>query len=309
MTIKTSGALSISDIKAEFGGDATPSLSEYYSGGGRVPAGTVGYPGGVATTIPTSGQISISNFYGADNNPYEIAVVGKQSLTYIDQTTTVIGANTYYIYHYTFPVPNFTGRAGRRVHVSCQHFASNEWQTTYYAPWVRLGSATNNASTLFDLGVEHWGEGYRQSFLMDTLTDSQTVCHMYVAVIGEDWGITMPALSTTQVADVFAPVVIQTVGTTSFSTQVSTAGYGTYLNINVTAPAGKAANSFVMVNAINNFDDGTGSYLLSSNNLDYRIGRASAYGYDLQMSADSLTYSTLSGKQSYLAGVRFTWSK
>jgi hypothetical protein len=65
MTIKTSGALSISDIKAEFGGDATPSLSEYYSGGSYVLPGTLGYPGGVATTIPSSGQISMRNFYGA----------------------------------------------------------------------------------------------------------------------------------------------------------------------------------------------------------------------------------------------------
>lgn len=66
MTIKTSGDLSISDIVAEFGGSSPHSLSEYYAGGSIVHTGAVGYPGGVKTNIPSSGQISLSNFYGAD---------------------------------------------------------------------------------------------------------------------------------------------------------------------------------------------------------------------------------------------------
>ena len=52
MTLPSSGPLSLSQIQAEFGGSNPISLSEYY---------------GVAAGVPTSGTISISNFYGASN--------------------------------------------------------------------------------------------------------------------------------------------------------------------------------------------------------------------------------------------------
>ena len=40
-------------------------LSHYYAGVGPVPPGTVGYPYGVYTPVPTSGRIAFSNFHGA----------------------------------------------------------------------------------------------------------------------------------------------------------------------------------------------------------------------------------------------------
>lgn len=52
MTLPVSGPLSLSDIAAEFGGAAPHSLSEYY---------------GADTGIPSSGAISISDFYGKSN--------------------------------------------------------------------------------------------------------------------------------------------------------------------------------------------------------------------------------------------------
>lgn len=61
MAIKTSGPLSINDIVAEFGGDPSHSLNEYYRGGGLVPESPVN------SSIPTSGEISIEDFYGATN--------------------------------------------------------------------------------------------------------------------------------------------------------------------------------------------------------------------------------------------------
>lgn len=74
MTIKTSGALSISDIVAEFGGSAPHSLSEYYAGGSYVYSGAVGTNG----AIPSSGAISLYNFYGA---------VKRQTLTITSNQT------------------------------------------------------------------------------------------------------------------------------------------------------------------------------------------------------------------------------
>ncbi len=60
MTLPTSGALSLNDIKGEFGGPSSPSLGDYYAGGTYVPAGTSGTNG----AVPSSGAISIGSFYG-----------------------------------------------------------------------------------------------------------------------------------------------------------------------------------------------------------------------------------------------------
>jgi hypothetical protein len=63
MAIPSSGPLSLNDIKGEFGGPASPSLGDYYAGGSYVPAGTTGTYG----AVPSSGTISIRNFYGTSN--------------------------------------------------------------------------------------------------------------------------------------------------------------------------------------------------------------------------------------------------
>lgn len=60
MTLPASGPLSLADIQGEFGGANPISLSEYYAGGAYVPSGTTGTYG----AVPTSGAISIRNFYG-----------------------------------------------------------------------------------------------------------------------------------------------------------------------------------------------------------------------------------------------------
>lgn len=59
MACPSSGQIKIQDIVDEFGGSAPHSLSEYYRDGGEVP--------GNNTNVPTSGAISLSNFYDAVN--------------------------------------------------------------------------------------------------------------------------------------------------------------------------------------------------------------------------------------------------
>ena len=51
MTIVSSGQISIQSIVNEFGGSAPHALSEYYGSGGA----------------PSSGEISIADFYGRSN--------------------------------------------------------------------------------------------------------------------------------------------------------------------------------------------------------------------------------------------------
>ena len=61
MALPGSGQLSINDIVGEFGGSAPHSLSEYYRGGSLVPDSAAN------SSVPTSGQIKITDFYGAAN--------------------------------------------------------------------------------------------------------------------------------------------------------------------------------------------------------------------------------------------------
>jgi len=63
MTLPNSGAISINSLVGEYGGSAPHSMSEYYKGGGLV-ANHSNNP-----NVPTSGAISLSNFYGASNTP------------------------------------------------------------------------------------------------------------------------------------------------------------------------------------------------------------------------------------------------
>ena len=57
MALQSSGAISLSDIQTEFGGSNPISLSEYYRGGAYVTSNN--------GNVPTSGVITLSNFYGA----------------------------------------------------------------------------------------------------------------------------------------------------------------------------------------------------------------------------------------------------
>ena len=52
MTLQSSGAISLLNIATEFGGSAPHSISEYY---------------GVASGVPSSGQISFDDFYGTSD--------------------------------------------------------------------------------------------------------------------------------------------------------------------------------------------------------------------------------------------------
>ena len=64
MAIPSAGsALSLSAIQTEFGGSNPIALSEYYAGGDNVPSGTSGDAG----SIPSSGAIAVSQFYGSTN--------------------------------------------------------------------------------------------------------------------------------------------------------------------------------------------------------------------------------------------------
>lgn len=81
MAVKASGTLSFdTDIVGEFKGSRPHSLSEYYAGGTLVNAGTKNAAG---NTIPSSGSIKFSDFYGASSSitvyAYGIGAGGRNS--------------------------------------------------------------------------------------------------------------------------------------------------------------------------------------------------------------------------------------
>ncbi|MDG1858428.1 MAG: hypothetical protein P8I94_04960 [Emcibacteraceae bacterium] len=76
MALPVSGTLSLLDIQNEFGGSNPINLSEYYRGGANVPNVAVNY------SIPLSGTISISDFYGAANETFNSFTVDYSGSEY-----------------------------------------------------------------------------------------------------------------------------------------------------------------------------------------------------------------------------------
>lgn len=98
MALPASGPLSLTDIQTEFGGSNPVGINEYYAGGGLVPAGTSGTYG----AVPSSGQISIQNFYGTASvvYPYVENVFASYSYLGTGATQTITNGidvlNSYY---------------------------------------------------------------------------------------------------------------------------------------------------------------------------------------------------------------------
>lgn len=81
MAIPASGQISLTTIQTEYGGSNPISLSEYYRGGTYVPNSTT------TATIPTSGAISVSNFYSTSNTQEFTISTNQTNLdlrTYVD---------------------------------------------------------------------------------------------------------------------------------------------------------------------------------------------------------------------------------
>jgi hypothetical protein len=98
MALQTSGSISLDDIQAEFGGSNPISLSEYYRGGAYVPD-TAANSG-----IPTSGTISLDDFYGGDATPP--APTGTFSAANFTSQTNRLRSTYYYSNNLTLSVTN-----------------------------------------------------------------------------------------------------------------------------------------------------------------------------------------------------------
>lgn len=119
MTLQTSGAITLAQIQTEFGGADPISMSEYYAGGAYVPSGTSGTNG----AVPTSGQISFSQFYGTS----DVVFTGISDATYEDYA---VGTGTQV---------NFQIASTGSVNVAGLNLGTLATYT-----WVSPGSASSN---------------------------------------------------------------------------------------------------------------------------------------------------------------------
>jgi len=85
-------AIALTAIQTEFGGSNPISISEYYSGGARVPGGTAN---ATSVVIPTTGTIRFSNFSGAPNVTVALPTSGWSQL--YSGETYAIGSTASYI--------------------------------------------------------------------------------------------------------------------------------------------------------------------------------------------------------------------
>jgi hypothetical protein len=89
MAVKSSGSLSITtDIVGEFGGQAPHSLSEYYRNGANVP------DAGANSAVPTSGEISFADFYGAVSELGVTITSTQDSLNLLSAIEAVYGTQS-----------------------------------------------------------------------------------------------------------------------------------------------------------------------------------------------------------------------
>lgn len=83
MAIQSSGSITLQDIEDEFGGSSPASLSEYYRGGAYTTDNNSG--------VPTSGAISLNDFYGASSRVTSLSIVNHQETsgdhTYVTMPT------------------------------------------------------------------------------------------------------------------------------------------------------------------------------------------------------------------------------
>lgn len=98
MALQTSGSISLNDIQTEFGGSNPININEYYRGGAYVPD-TAANSG-----IPTSGTISLNDFYGGDATPP--APTGTFSAANFTSQTNRLRSTYYYSNNLTLSVTN-----------------------------------------------------------------------------------------------------------------------------------------------------------------------------------------------------------
>ena len=171
--LQTSGTISLDDIRNQFGADGSPDMAEYYRGG--VNATRVhSYGEGHNTNIPTSGTISMNQFYGAHrgwhltcgasagsgfeyrgySNCNNIGAIGSINPTNY-RAATIRGMYITY--------SNFKGNTNRSMIIILSGYRARNWFNRYVEPGIGTyytSSATwspTSAYTIWNWSVPNFG--------------------------------------------------------------------------------------------------------------------------------------------------------
>ncbi len=106
MPLQSSGSISLSQIASEFGDSQPHSLSEFYAGG------SAGVTSGGAPNVPSSGEISFDDFYGASNQVTETASNNQTNIV----LSTVFGSNWASAVPKVYSVPSGVNIGGTNTH-------------------------------------------------------------------------------------------------------------------------------------------------------------------------------------------------
>jgi len=135
MALQSSGAISIGDIAGEFGGSTPHSLSEYY---------------GVASGVPSSGAISISNFYGKSNIVFTLSAISPSIYDYSLSTATAglrVGADGY-IYALGSEAPVNSSSSYVQMNTSTDWIIPRSGMSSYYVYATKISGDNLTSGTL-----------------------------------------------------------------------------------------------------------------------------------------------------------------
>jgi hypothetical protein len=120
VTLPSSGPISLAQLRDEFGGTNPVSLGQYYRGGSLVPNSTLN------ASVPTSGAISLSQFYGTSR-------VAPGSANY-----TTAGAYSFVVPLYNVLIVDVKGASGG---------SGGGRPIANYAPWAASEGTAGGASS------------------------------------------------------------------------------------------------------------------------------------------------------------------
>ena len=152
MALPSSGAISMADIRDEFGDTNPTSLTEFYAGAGKVPIGAQGALG----IIPSAGLISLEHFRGSSGSLLTGARWKKRNTAVRD---LVVGNGT---------VSQFNQSQVLRV-----QGAGGEVITLNYIEDVPLYHSGHDTKVSY-AGGSFWGSRYLSSQSANTLTLSRS---------------------------------------------------------------------------------------------------------------------------------------
>ena len=279
MTLPVYGnSLSMQQIANEFSGGTVRPLGSYYAGGSYVPAGAKGYPsGGGATSIPSSGAISLNSFFGsaAFQGFNSIATMGSSSANQIMIATAVSSSGTYVAVGYSL--------ASGSLYAPIFSYSTNgtTWSTPAFMNGSTVGArmlaVTVNSSGLF-VAV-----GYNQSNNAAVYaTSSNGTTWTTPALMNGNTSISLMQAVTVNSSGLFVAVGVGTSSSAIYATSSNGSTWTTpaYMTGSaVTAPMyGVAVNSSGLFVAVGSGGSNQGVFSTSSNGSTWSTP-ASMNGY------------------------------